>query len=186
MSMSSTRSLRVLFDGPSSDRPGDPWDRRARAGFKLAKSITAVVYVFLPGGHDVLLGRRIMKDLPSVSGRTILGLLSVYLLMGMTFAGLFTSIAVISDEPFFAETKTAEPVEFTYFSVVTLWSIGYRGLHRREPDASDALGHRGLFRSAVSGRGRCGCGVQVPSEEESTARGLTLRFPRASISSVLG
>ena len=91
----------------------------------FAKSITAVVYVFLPAAAIVVLGRRIVKDLPSVSGRTILGLLSVYLLIGMTFAALFTTIAVISDEPFFAETKTAVPVDFTYFSFVTLATVGY-------------------------------------------------------------
>ena len=92
---------------------------------RFAESITAVVYAFLPAVAIVVLVRRIEKDLPSVSGRTILGLLSVYLLIGMTFAALFTTIAVISDEPFFAETKTAEPVDFTYFSFVTLATVGY-------------------------------------------------------------
>ena len=95
----------------------------SESGF--AESVTAVVTVILPVTAIVVLGRRIGKDLPSVNGRTILGLLSVYLLMGMTFAGVFTTIAVISDEPFFAETKTAEPVDFTYFSYVTLSTVGY-------------------------------------------------------------
>jgi Ion channel len=92
---------------------------------RLADSIMAAVSVILPVAAIVVLGRRIVKDLPSVSARTILGLLSVYLLMGMMFAALFTSIAVISDEPFFAETKTAEPVDYTYFSYVTLATVGY-------------------------------------------------------------
>ena len=52
----------------------------------FAKSITAGVYVILPVAAIVVLVRRIVKDLPSVSARTILGLLSVYLLIGMTFA----------------------------------------------------------------------------------------------------
>jgi hypothetical protein len=95
----------------------------SESGF--AESVTAVIAVILPVIAIVVLGRRIGKDLPSVNGRTILGLLSVYLLMGMTFAGVFTTIAVISDEPFFAETKTAEPVDFTYFSYVTLSTVGY-------------------------------------------------------------
>jgi hypothetical protein len=92
---------------------------------EFAESIAAVLSVILPAATIVVLGRRIVKDLPSVSARTVLGLLSVYLLIGMTFAALFTSIAVISDEPFFAETKTAEPVDFTYFSYVTLATVGY-------------------------------------------------------------
>ena len=103
----------------------------SESGF--AESITAIVAVILPAATIVVLGRRIVEDLPSVSARTILGLLSVYLLMGMTFAALFVTIAVISDEPFFAQTKTAEPVDFTYFSLVTLSTVGYGDLTAANP-----------------------------------------------------
>ena len=103
----------------------------SESGF--AESITAVVAVILPAAAIVVLVRRIVEDLPSVSARTILGLLSVYLLMGMTFAALFATIAVISDEPFFAQTKTAEPVDFTYFSLVTLSTVGYGDLTAANP-----------------------------------------------------
>ena len=99
----------------------------------FAKSLTAGVYVILPVAAIVVLVRRIVKDLPSVSARTILGLLSVYLLIGMTFASLFATIAVISDEPFFVQTKTAEPVDFTYFSFVTLATVGYGDLTAANP-----------------------------------------------------
>ena len=99
----------------------------------FAESITAVVAVILPAAAIVVLVRRIVEDLPSVSARTILGLLSVYLLIGMTFAALFATIAVISDEPFFAQTKTAEPVDFTYFSFVTLSTVGYGDLTAANP-----------------------------------------------------
>ena len=99
----------------------------------FAESITAIVAVILPAATIVVLGRRIVEDLPSVSARTILGLLSVYLLIGMTFAALFGTIAVISDEPFFAQTKTAEPVDFTYFSLVTLSTVGYGDLTAANP-----------------------------------------------------
>ena len=103
----------------------------SESGF--AESITAVVAVILPAAAIVVLGRRIVEDLPSVSARTILGLLSVYLLLGMTFAALFATIAVISDEPFFAQTKAAEPVDFTYFSFVTLATVGYGDLTAANP-----------------------------------------------------
>ena len=99
----------------------------------FAESITAIVAVILPAATIVVLGRRIVEDLPSVSARTILGLLSVYLLIGMSFAALFGTIAVISDEPFFAQTKTAEPVDFTYFSLVTLSTVGYGDLTAANP-----------------------------------------------------
>ena len=103
----------------------------SESGF--AESITAVVAVILPAAAIVVLGRRIVEDLPSVSARTILGLLSVYLLLGMTFAALFATIAVISDEPFFAQTNAAEPVDFTYFSFVTLATVGYGDLTAANP-----------------------------------------------------
>jgi hypothetical protein len=99
---------------------------------RSAVSITAVVYVILPAVAIVVLVRRIVRE-PSVSGRTILGLLSVYLLIGMTFAAMFASISVISDEPFFAQTETAEPADFTYFSFVTLSTVGYGDLTAANP-----------------------------------------------------
>ena len=99
---------------------------------RSAESIRAVVSMILPAVAIVVLVRRIVKE-PSVSGRTILGLLSVYLLIGMTFSALFASIAEISDEPFFAQTQTEEPVDFTYFSFVTLATVGYGDLTAANP-----------------------------------------------------
>lgn len=99
---------------------------------RSAESIRAVVSVILPALAIVVLVRRIVKE-PSVSGRTILGLLSVYLLIGMTFTALFATIAVISNEPFFAQTQTEEPVDFTYFSFVTLSTVGYGDLTAANP-----------------------------------------------------
>ncbi len=91
---------------------------------KPADVVAAGVNLVLPAAAIVVLGRRIVME-PYVSGRTILGLLSVYLLIGMTFAATFIMIAVVSGEPFFAQTKQAEPVDFTYFSFVTLATVGY-------------------------------------------------------------
>lgn len=89
-----------------------------------AELVAAIVSVALPATAIVVLARRIAKE-PVVSGRTVLGLLSVYLLIGMTFSATYITIAVASEEPFFAQTKLAEPVDFTYFSFVTLATVGY-------------------------------------------------------------
>ena len=89
-----------------------------------AQLVAAVVSVILPATAILVLARRIAKE-PIVSGRTVLGLLSVYLLIGMTFSATYITIAVASDEPFFAQTENAEPVDFTYFSFVTLATVGY-------------------------------------------------------------
>jgi hypothetical protein len=86
--------------------------------------MAAIVSVILPATAILVLARRIAKEL-FVSGRTVLGLLSVYLLIGMTFSATYITIAVASDEPFFVQTEDAEPVDFAYFSFVTLATVGY-------------------------------------------------------------
>ena len=89
-----------------------------------AEAVAATMNLVFPAAAIVALGRRIVVE-PFVSGRTILGLLCVYLLIGMTFAATYITIAVVSGEPFFAQTHQAQPVDFTYFSLVTLATVGY-------------------------------------------------------------
>ncbi|HET7928975.1 MAG TPA: potassium channel family protein [Actinomycetota bacterium] len=89
-----------------------------------AEALAAIINLILPAAAIVALGRRIVVE-PFVSSRTIIGLLCVYLLIGMTFAATYITIAVVSDEPFFVQTDHAEPVDFTYFSLVTLATVGY-------------------------------------------------------------
>ena len=89
-----------------------------------AEAVAAAMNLALPAAAIVALGRRIVVE-PFVSSRTIIGLLCVYLLIGMTFAATYITIAVVSGEPFFVQTDQAQPVDFTYFSLVTLATVGY-------------------------------------------------------------
>ena len=89
-----------------------------------AEALAAVMNLVFPVAAIVALGRRIVVE-PFVSSRTIIGLLCVYLLIGMTFAAAYITIAVVSGEPFFVQTDHAQPVDFTYFSLVTLATVGY-------------------------------------------------------------
>jgi hypothetical protein len=89
-----------------------------------AEGVAAVMNLVFPAAAIVALGRRIVME-PFVSSRTVIGLLCVYLLIGMTFAAIYITIAVVSGEPFFVQTEQAEPVDFTYFSLVTLATVGY-------------------------------------------------------------
>jgi len=92
---------------------------------RAAEGVAAAMNLVLPAAAIVVLGRRIVME-PFVSSRTIIGLLCVYLLIGMTFAATYITIAVVSDEPFFVQTDhDAQPVDFTYFSLVTLATVGY-------------------------------------------------------------
>ena len=89
-----------------------------------AETVAAAMNLVLPAAAIVVLGRRIVLE-PFVSSRTIIGLLCVYLLIGMTFAATYITIAVVSGDPFFVQTDHAQPVDFTYFSLVTLATVGY-------------------------------------------------------------
>jgi len=91
---------------------------------RAAEAVAAAMNLVLPAAAIVVLGRRIVME-PFVSSRTIIGLLCVYLLIGMTFAATYITIAVVSGEPFFVQTDHAQPVDFTYFSLVTLATVGY-------------------------------------------------------------
>ena len=105
----------------------------ARLGAGRGAQLTgAIVSIVLPVAAIAVLARRIVLE-KTVSGRTIAGLLSVYLLIGMTFSALYASIAVASGEPFFAQTKNAQPVDFTYFSYITIATVGYGDLTPANP-----------------------------------------------------
>jgi hypothetical protein len=97
-----------------------------------AQLMAAIVTMVLPIAAIGALGRRIVRE-HDVSGRTILGLLSVYLLIGMTFSALYVTIAIASGEPFFAQTNNAQPVDFTYFSYITIATVGYGDLTPANP-----------------------------------------------------
>lgn len=97
-----------------------------------AQLVAAGVTLVLPAVAIVVLVERIARE-PYVSGRTILGLLSVYLLLGMVFSALYVTIAVASQEPFFAQIERAQPVDFTYFSFITLATVGYGDLTAANP-----------------------------------------------------
>lgn len=97
-----------------------------------AETVAAAMNLVLPAAAIVVLGRRIVLE-PFVSSRTIIGLLCVYLLIGMTFAATYITIAVVSGEPFFVQTDHAQPVDFTYFSLVTLATVGYGDLTAANP-----------------------------------------------------
>jgi Ion channel len=99
---------------------------------RAAESVAAAMNLVLPAAAIVVLGRRIVME-PFVSSRTIIGLLCVYLLIGMTFGATYITIAVVSDEPFFVQTDHAQPVDFTYFSLVTLATVGYGDLTAANP-----------------------------------------------------
>jgi hypothetical protein len=76
--------------------------------------------------------RRILTH-ETITGRTILGALCIYLLIGLTFAYVFSILQAIGPEPFFVQTSTPGMADFIYFSYVTLATIGYGDLTAAHP-----------------------------------------------------
>ncbi len=63
-----------------------------------------------------------------VTVRTILGVLSVYLLIGLFFTFVDSIIASEASEPFFQHGIEGSPADFLYFSYATLTTVGYGDL----------------------------------------------------------
>jgi hypothetical protein len=64
----------------------------------------------------------------SVTMRTVMGALCIYLFIGFFFAIVFTAVALVDEGAFFAQTDTPDGVEFVYFSFITQATVGYGDL----------------------------------------------------------
>ena len=60
-----------------------------------------------------------------VTGETLSGVLSIYLLAGMFFSFAFAAVGVIGDEPFFAQVANPNRSDYLYFSYTTLTTTGF-------------------------------------------------------------
>ena len=70
----------------------------------------------------------IVKNLANradVTANTFFAAVSVYLLVAMFFATLYSLIALITREPFFVQTDDPSAVEYLYFSFTTITTVGY-------------------------------------------------------------
>jgi hypothetical protein len=63
-----------------------------------------------------------------VSWQTVLAALSIYLLIGMTFAALFAFLGTVHTEGVFAGNPATNAVDYLYFSFVTMTTVGYGDL----------------------------------------------------------
>jgi hypothetical protein len=59
---------------------------------------------------------------------TVLGALCLYVLGGLAFAYVYMVIGDLGGEPFFLQVEHGRPVDFVYFSFVTLATLGYGDL----------------------------------------------------------
>ena len=89
---------------------------------------------------------RTLRVMQAVTVEAVLGVLSVYILLGMFFASVYGSINQVSGNPFFVQGH-ATTATFIYFSFTTLCTVGYGDL-----TASSNLGHTLSVSEALIGQ----------------------------------
>jgi len=117
--------------------------RVAAALIPLAVLVALVMFFLGDGGYDapalgafvtlllvvvapLVILRRLLSH-PVVNLNTFYGAVSVYILIAMFFATLFSVIDVVAG-PFFAQTDHPTGIDFVYFSFVTITTTGYGDL----------------------------------------------------------
>jgi hypothetical protein len=70
-----------------------------------------------------------LKEHTTISFQTVLGALSMYLLLGLLYGSVFAGLAATSGDAFFAQgAQAGTSVNYVYFSYVTISTVGYGDL----------------------------------------------------------
>jgi uncharacterized membrane protein YjjP (DUF1212 family) len=91
---------------------------------RFATTVFGAVDALLAAAALVAILRRLAKH-DVITGTTVAGAACSYLLIGLFFASVYTFLAGVSADPFFAETAAERSVDFLYFSFITLTTVGY-------------------------------------------------------------
>ena len=119
--------------------------RAVRVAVGLAVLSTALAVVAALGGADQFLAASALIEMllligatgvvlravltePTVSFRTILGAISVYMIFGLLFTSLYVTIDRLQSSPFFAEEAGGQTGDYVFFSITTLTTTGYGNL----------------------------------------------------------
>ena len=97
----------------------------------VGDGVTAIATGLLVGVAPVAIAGGLSRDMVrsgEVTGETLSGVLSIYLLAGMFFSFLFAAVQTLGDEPFFAQLADPERADYLYFSYTTLTSTGFGDL----------------------------------------------------------
>lgn len=91
----------------------------------FSRAAPAVVRAVLASIAPIVVVRRVASH-RSVSAGTIIGAVSAYLLLALAFSYIFLSIDILQSTPFFGQPESS--TRFTYFSLVTVTTLGYGDL----------------------------------------------------------
>ena len=105
------------------------------ADSKALIAITGTFSGLLVIAIGVVIVRGVISE-GTVSQRSVTGAICVYFLLGMFFQFVYSDVAALGSEPFFAQGTDGTPALRLYFSYVTLATLGYG-----DYSAADNLGH---------------------------------------------
>jgi hypothetical protein len=92
---------------------------------KLQGAVDLLLAALLVGTPLVIL-RRVFTE-RVVTMKLLLGALSVYLLIGLTFTFIYLGVGHVTGG-FFAQSAARTPADFVYFSFITMTTVGYGDL----------------------------------------------------------
>ena len=111
-----------------------------------ARVMNAIVVASVPPA--VILGVvRNLRASRAVTVQAVMGVLSLYMLIGMLFAFVFGAIDRLGGDPFFADGTPASVATCLYYSFTTLATVGYGDLTARTD-----LGHTLSIFEALAGQ----------------------------------
>ena len=89
--------------------------------------LLALLQAAILAGLPVIIAARLRKNL-YVSFQTVLGAVSIYLVIGMVFSALDSALSALAGQAFFSGTAEPTQSDYTYFSFITLSTVGYGDL----------------------------------------------------------
>lgn len=113
---------------------------------QVARLANALLVVFAPPAILVGLIRK-LRQTQAVTVEAVIGVLCVYVLLGMFYAFVYGLVDRFSDTPFFAGGQEATVARCLYFSFTTLPTVGYGDL-----TAGTNLGHTLAVSEALFGQ----------------------------------
>ena len=85
---------------------------------------TATVGALMAIAAPIAIIRRLSRE-EVVNVQVLAGAMCLYLLIGLFFTFVYKTIDLINDKPLFVQTTSASITDITYFSYVTLTTVGY-------------------------------------------------------------
>ncbi|HMD55858.1 MAG TPA: potassium channel family protein [Solirubrobacteraceae bacterium] len=91
---------------------------------RASRLATCLLVVFAPPAIVIGVVRR-MRETQSVTVEAVIGVLCVYLLVGMFYSFIYGALDNLGGQPFFAGGQAASVAHCMYFSFTTLATVGY-------------------------------------------------------------